>query len=80
MGERTATRLLNDGLTILTEFDKELGHEDVPATSEKTSVMIELDSVSIAGFGSFRKEVSYPLSNRGVVLLRGTNKDFGSDR
>jgi DNA repair exonuclease SbcCD nuclease subunit len=80
LGERTATRLLNDGLTILTELDKELGHEDVPATSEKTSVMIELDSVSIAGFGSFRKEVSYPLSNRGVVLLRGTNKDFGSDR
>jgi DNA repair exonuclease SbcCD nuclease subunit len=40
----------------------------------------ELHSVTVKGFGPFRDEISYPLFNRGLVLLRGSNKDGGSDR
>lgn len=73
-----ADKLLKDGSAILDgELGNDLNHND--ASRAKEPVTIELDSVSISGFGSFRKEVHYPLSNRGVVLLRGTNNDFGSD-
>eukprot|EP00956_Cyclotella_meneghiniana_P030441 scaffold76682_cov82-Cyclotella_meneghiniana.AAC.1 len=72
-----STKLLKDGGAILDELGNDSSHSD--ASRAKKPVTMELDSVSITGFGSFRKEVNYPLSNRGVVLLRGTNKDFGSD-
>lgn len=39
-----------------------------------------LDKVSVEGFGPFKKKTSYPLTKRGLVLLKGTNKDGGSDR
>jgi DNA repair exonuclease SbcCD ATPase subunit len=35
--------------------------------------------VSLHGFGPFHETVTYPLYNRGLVLLRGYNKDGGSD-
>lgn len=77
--ETSAETLLNDGRAILDELSNDLNGDAVPSSRSKNAVTIELDSVSIAGFGSFRKEVTYPLNKRGVVLLRGSNKDFGSD-
>lgn len=77
LDEESAQNLLSEGYKILNELTD---NDSTPSPSVKYSVTLELDSVSVVGFGSFRKEVNYPLNNRGVVLLRGSNKDFGSDR
>ena len=47
--------------------------------SVSKSSKLDIDSVSVKGFGSFKNEVNYPLYGRGLVLLRGTNLDGGSD-
>jgi len=81
LGESTAEKILKSGveiLKLLSDVDSNISHSSTLPSFDK-STDIEIDSVSIAGFGSFRREVFYPLGNRGVVLLRGTNKDFGSD-
>jgi len=78
LGEATAKKLLEMGEELLGESSEDASQSSSP--SSKTTVSeLEIESVSIKGFGSFRQETVYPLHNRGVVLLRGTNKDFGSD-
>ena len=42
-------------------------------------VSLEFTSVTAKGFGPFLDSVTYPLSDRGLVLLRGNNQDDGSD-
>ncbi|KAL3792558.1 hypothetical protein HJC23_005528 [Cyclotella cryptica] len=79
LGKDTANKVLNDGHAILNELNEETSQKNVESSPTKSPVSIEFDSVSLVGFGSFRKEFNYPLNKRGVVLLRGTNKDFGSD-
>mmetsp|Transcript_15254 Transcript_15254/g.28717 ORF Transcript_15254/g.28717 Transcript_15254/m.28717 type:complete len:1362 (+) Transcript_15254:108-4193(+) len=37
------------------------------------------DEITLEGFGPFKDTVRYPLSDRGLVLLRGLNRDGGSD-
>ena len=60
--ERYAQNLLREGYKILNEInDNQSRKKDgTQPSSTKYSVTIELDSVSIVGFGSFRKEVNYP--------------------
>lgn len=41
---------------------------------------IEFTSVTVQGFGCFQNRVEYPLDKRGLVLIKGKNKDGGSDR
>lgn len=50
------------------------------ATGTTKGTEFELHSISVKGFGPFRDEFTYPLLDRGLVLLRGSNKDGGSDR
>jgi len=38
---------------------------------------LQLHTVTLQGFGPFRESVTYPLLNRGLVLLRGSNEDDG---
>jgi DNA repair exonuclease SbcCD ATPase subunit/DNA repair exonuclease SbcCD nuclease subunit len=40
---------------------------------------LEFKALTIEGFGPFSKAVEYPLEQRGLVLVRGTNRDHGSD-
>jgi hypothetical protein len=80
LGKDTANKLLKDGHALLNELNDDATQKNVVSSPTESPVSIELDSVSLVGFGSFRKEFTYPLNSRGVVLLRGTNKDFGSDR
>ena len=47
--------------------------------NESMTGNFQLYSVSLSGFGPFHEPVTYPLFNRGLVLLRGSNKDGGSD-
>ena len=37
----------------------------------------KIKSVTLEGYGPFKKKTSYPLSDRGVVLVRGENRDDG---
>lgn len=78
--EGTADKLLANGLAIMNELSNETSHKEDKATHANNPIAINLESITIAGFGSFRKQIYYPLSDRGVVLLRGSNQDFGSDR
>ena len=70
----TARELLKAGMQLL---------EEIEASDESSSsnvlTDIKLCSVSLEGFGPFKDRVTYPLLDRGLVLLRGTNKDGGSD-
>ena len=77
VGRDVARELLEAGREVW----KERG-EGV-STGEAASAVttdLRIDSVSVVGFGSFRREVLCPMRGRGVVLLRGTNRDFGSGR
>ena len=81
IGEVTAKRLLAMGEQLLGETTKN-GDSLSPSSSPTNDAIVpelEIESVSVRGFGSFNRETVYPLKDRGVVLLRGTNKDFGSD-
>ena len=49
------------------------------STNEPIAGNFQLFSVSLRGFGPFYEKVTYPLFNRGLVLLRGSNRDGGSD-
>jgi len=78
LGEATAKKLLEMGQEMLGESSFEDISQSSPG-NKMTVSELAIKSVSIRGFGSFRQETIYPLHNRGVVLLRGINKDFGSD-
>lgn len=81
LGEATSKKLLENGKELLGE-SSDAGADKGLSSSPIGSMVseLEIESVSVLGFGSFRQETVYPLLNRGVVLLRGTNEDFGSDR
>jgi Calcineurin-like phosphoesterase len=53
-----------------------------PFTKAKpaTANGFQLHSLSLQGFGPFCDPITYPLLDRGLVLIRGSNKDGGSDR
>jgi DNA repair exonuclease SbcCD nuclease subunit len=83
LGEATAKKLTSYGEDLLREANdgstRRGGGLVTPGIT--TGVCeLEIESVSVLGFGSFCQEVLYPLSNRGVVLLKGVNNDdIGSD-
>ena len=81
MSSAMADQLLPAGLAVLeelalnsTDFNTDL------SVSQRNVSELDIWSVTIEGFGPFCKEVTYPLRNRGLVLLRGINQDGGSDR
>jgi hypothetical protein len=79
MSNATANELRVAGLEILNDLDS----EDVGGFKSDRSQgpsQLQLHSVSVEGFGPFHEKVDYPLLNRGLVLLRGSNRDGGSDR
>ena len=83
----TATELLSAGNSLIEEMEgiendssgSYSGNIDESVTS-KFSTELKLESITIQGFGSFKEVATYPLLDRGLVLLRGTNRDGGSDR
>jgi Calcineurin-like phosphoesterase len=69
------------GLEILDQLDNgDIENKNGEKILLSGSSSLELSSVSIIGFGPFRDQVTYPLSDRGLVLIRGCNNDGGSDR
>ena len=75
----TAEELLKAGLSLLDELELS---EELNGALDLNGDMtdLELESVTLQGFGSFKDQVTYPLKCRGLVLLRGCNKDTGGDR
>jgi DNA repair exonuclease SbcCD nuclease subunit len=77
MTESKGEMLLPAGLEMV-----EAVQDEEKIQSDRSSVVTDLQmmSMTLEGFGPFRESVTYPLCNRGLVLLRGTNNDGGSDR
>jgi hypothetical protein len=75
----TAEELLKTGLSLLDELELS---EELNGTLDPNGNMtdLELESVTLQGFNSFKDQVTYPLKGRGLVLIRGSNKDGGGDR
>jgi len=75
----TAEGLLQAGLLLLDELEES---EELNGALDPNGNMtnLELESVTLQGFGSFKEQVTYPLQARGLVLVRGRNKDEGGDR
>jgi len=82
--EENEARVLQDvGLLLLEELEEERAYNDdasIQNTLLPTPTNLELDSVTVEGYGPFARRAHYPLSGRGLVLLRGSNLDGGSDR
>jgi DNA repair exonuclease SbcCD nuclease subunit len=76
ISEENAQTMLKAGFEVLEEIEStgEVQTESNQATD------LRLKSVFVEGFGPFQGGVTYPLMDRGLVLLKGTNYDSGSDR
>jgi DNA repair exonuclease SbcCD ATPase subunit/DNA repair exonuclease SbcCD nuclease subunit len=72
----TAAELLELGLQALRELETD---ETLQPRSMNDVTNLQLTSITVEGFGPFREKFTYPLHDRGLVLLRGINKDGGSD-
>lgn len=73
----TAEQLLRAGLLLLEDLELE---EESKMNLSANMTDLTLESVTLQGFGPFKDQVAYPLYNRGLVLVRGINKDGGADR
>eukprot|EP00536_Pseudo-nitzschia_multiseries_P018207 jgi/Psemu1/321292/estExt_fgenesh1_pm.C_22560002 len=67
--------LLRVGLGILEEIESSAGTMQSMAVRRD----LRLTSTTVTGFGPFEDTIEYPLDNRGLVLLRGSNNDYGPD-
>jgi hypothetical protein len=79
----TATVLMEAGTTMLDEMEEKSDSspdDDLIDKGSRSSTNLSLNTVTVEGFGPFQESVSYPLNDRGLVLLRGTNRDGGSTR
>lgn len=83
ISNQTATSLLDSGKELIEDMEKE-SHKSLSnfasqaQSFNRDKTHLCLESVTIQGFGPFQGAVTYPLINRGLVLLRGSNNDGGS--
>ena len=67
--------ILQAGLEILSEIQSSSDAQEsqvfLGTGGENLARELVLSKITIQGFGPFRQQVTYPLSNRGLVLLRG---------
>lgn len=78
MANETYEELEKEGLRVIEALHQDATHS--PGFSEGFGADLQLRSVTLEGFGPFQKKFYYPLLNRGLVLLRGSNEDDGADR
>lgn len=69
----TATNILKVGYKVLDELS--VNESTTNSEKKRYSSFLSLDEITLEGFGSFKQSTTYPLSKRGVVLLRGSNRD-----
>ena len=77
----SAADLLQAGISLVESIGGELEGSGKAGNGNLHANGASLEFVSVAakGFGPFVDEICYPLSERGLVLLRGNNQDEGSD-
>lgn len=75
----TAEVLLKAGNELLDEMGL-LTSEEKHSNKSKDTTHLSLVDITVEGFGPFKEPATYPLLGRGIVLLRGSNRDGGSDR
>jgi len=75
INENDHDALLEIGLEILEENETSMGG----VQNRGIQYDLKLLSTSVTGFGPFEDTVTFPLDNRGLVLLRGSNSDSGPD-
>ncbi len=83
MKNSTASVLLEAGNNILEELGCETVSSSGNGNVDDNSIVrtnLCLETITVKGFGPFKEEVTYPLMDRGLVLVRGSNRDGGSDR
>ena len=73
--------LLRAGLSLVESLGSEFEGPQNMANDDHhaNGASLEFASVTAKGFGPFADTITYPLSDRGLVLLRGNNQDEGSD-
>jgi len=76
--EDDAKALLTVGLEILEEIEGDEWSASL-SNDHASQRELKLTSLSVEGFGPFEDTIDYPLENRGLVLLRGSNSDSGPD-
>jgi hypothetical protein len=81
----TAARLIEAGTSLIEEVlsnsENNTIHTIINASPGAAAVReVDFHSVTIEGYGSFKDAVVYPLIDRGLVLIRGSNLDGGYDR
>ncbi|KAG7352086.1 SMC domain containing protein [Nitzschia inconspicua] len=72
--ENVSSSLLRTGLEILEDIAR-----DGVEKSQEGQFDLKLNQIKVHGFGPFRESITYPLYNRGLVLLRGLNSEAGPD-
>ena len=78
MANSTSEGLRQAGLILIDEIQTGEETTSIRDRNDKFTDLV-IEEVTLQGFGPFRDKVSYPLKQRGLVLVRGTNKDGGSD-
>jgi DNA repair exonuclease SbcCD nuclease subunit len=71
INEEITDILVETGLKILEEVE-----EDSLDRNQEEKFDVKLIQTTVHGFGPFRESVTYPLLDRGLVLLRGKNTDL----
>ena len=81
MSSTKADAIFEAGMKLLEEIesDQEGSGAELRNGQFSNGTDLRLGSVTIQGFGPFKEQVTYPLLDRGLVLLRGSNRDGGSD-
>lgn len=70
-----------EGLDILDELEQQSPSSSSSSSGSRRTRHLELESVTLQGFGPFVETITYPLANRGLVHLRGViEDDNGADR
>ena len=75
-----ADQLRKAGLELLASVEVEQTKKRSKTESpSSTGSQLEFHSLTLSGFGPVDSSVDSPLNRRGLVLVRGTNQDGGSD-
>ena len=72
-----AHEMLAAGWELLDSLSED--NQDLRIDSSQHRTELVLNSVTLEGFGPFQSKQTYPLRDRGLILLRGNNQDGGAD-
>jgi hypothetical protein len=73
--------IVKEGADTIERLLNSVGASSSKVTDGSRTYNLNLDRIELSGFGPYAKNVRYPLSKRGLVLIRGQASDTtGADR